>query len=58
MPKLIFRFNKESKSLKMILIKGPKLSTEQSLKMYDMLMLSLSDEYNKPVQLVNCKIVN
>lgn len=49
MPALIFRFNKESKSLKMIPIKGPKLSTEQSLKIYDMLMLSLSDEYNKPV---------
>lgn len=34
MPELIFMLNKESKSLKEILIKDPKLSIKQSLKNY------------------------
>ena len=34
MPALIFRFNKESKSLEKLLIKDSKLSTEQSLKYF------------------------
>lgn len=39
MPALIFRLHKESEYLKEILIKGPKLSTEQNFKNYKICIL-------------------